>query len=90
MIKDIEEDAIEDFIKHKKIGIINEIHGVFVPYVLQKRIYGEGELRLGTSIDLDPTIYSYAYGLCICDEDITDFMDLLTGVVHEKKKDDGD
>ena len=57
-----------------------------MPYVLQKRIYGEGELRLGTVIDLEPSIFSYAYGLCICDEDITEFMDLLTGRVNEKKE----
>jgi len=57
---------------------------------LQKRVYGEGEIRLGTSIDLDPSIYSYAYALCICNEDITDFMDLVTGEVHAKEVKDGD
>ena len=57
---------------------------------MQKRTYGEGELRLGTAIDLDPSIFSYAYGLCICDEDITNFIDLLTGKVNEREKKDED
>ena len=59
-------------------------------YVFQKRTYGEGELRLGTAIDLDPSIFSYAYGLCICDEDITNFIDLITGKVNEREKNDED
>ena len=84
MIKDIEEDHIENFVKKRKINIIHQIQGVVVPYVLQKRTYGEGELRLGTKIDLATSIYSYAFGLCICDEDITEFIDLLTGEVHER------
>ena len=57
---------------------------------MQKRVYGEGEIRLGTKVDLDLSIYSYAYGLCICDEDITEFMDLLTGKVNKKEEKDED
>ena len=32
-----------------------------VPYSKQKRGYGEGDLRLGTSISLDENIYSLAF-----------------------------
>jgi hypothetical protein len=57
---------------------------------LQKRIYGEGEIRLGKKVDLDPSIYSYAFALCICDEDITGFMDLITGEVFVKEVKEGE
>ncbi len=35
MIKDIEEDHTEDFVKKRKIDIIHQIKGVVVPYVMQ-------------------------------------------------------
>jgi hypothetical protein len=56
------------------------------PYILRQRPYGEGELRLGTPIGLDPSIYSYSYAMYINDEEITKFMDILSGKVNEKLK----
>jgi hypothetical protein len=90
MIKEIREDHAEGYVKQRKIDMIHQIKGFDVPYIVQKRTYGEGGLRLGHTIDLDPSIYSYAYGLCICDEDITEFMDLLTGKVNKKEEKDED
>ena len=90
MIQEIKEDHIEEWVKEKKIEGIRNIQEHAVPYVLQKRTYGEGEIRLGSSIELEQSIYCYAYALCICNDDITEFMDLLTGKVHPKLEKDED
>lgn len=47
--------------------------------MVQKRKYGEGELRLGKSIDIQSSIYDYSYLLQIKDEDFENFIDVLTG-----------
>jgi len=44
-------DSNENYIKDKKIGLIRRIRREKMPYVLQQRKYGEGEMRLGCSID---------------------------------------
>ena len=57
---------------------------------MRQRPYGEGELRLGTAITLDPSIYSYSYAMYINDEEITKFMDILSGKVNEKIEEEGE
>lgn len=70
--------------------MIREIRGEKRPYILQQRRYGEGELRLGTYLELDESIYDYAYVLCISDKFMDQFIDILTGRLMDGSEDDKD
>jgi hypothetical protein len=47
MFKEIKEDQAEGYVKQRKIDMIHQIKDFNVPYIVQKRTYGEGGLRLG-------------------------------------------
>jgi len=50
-----------------------------LPYILQRRKYGEGEVRLGYPIKLNPDVYSLAFVMMLKNKHITDFINVLTG-----------
>jgi len=52
---------------------------------MQRRKYGEGEIRLGFPIELSPDIYCLAFVSMLKNEYIADFMDVLTGKLTSGK-----
>lgn len=58
-----------------------------MPYFMLKRGYGEGELRIGDSLELDQSIFPYCFAIHLKDEIITKFMDPLSGVVRPEVED---
>ena len=55
-----------------------------LPYTMQKRKYGEGLVRLGSSLDLDEDVYSLAYIVMMTDKYISMWFDIETGKLLEE------
>lgn len=51
LIEDINSENVERHVAERKIALIKSIRNEKLPYVLQQRKYGEGEIRLGMSIE---------------------------------------
>lgn len=49
------------------------------------RIYGAGELRLGTNIELTPGIYSLSFSCQVKDEIMRKYFDIFLGKHKEEK-----
>jgi len=52
---------------------------------MQRRKYGEGEMRLGFPIEINQDIYCLAYVSMLKYEHITNFIDVLTGKLSSGK-----
>jgi len=52
---------------------------------MQRRKYGEGEMRLGFPIEIAPDIYSLAFVSMLKNEHIINFIDVLTGKLTSGK-----
>jgi hypothetical protein len=59
------------------------------PYIIQKRKYGEGELRIGYCLILNDSIYHYGFIINLKDEHIIKYMDILSGVVRKEGDEEG-
>ncbi len=69
--------------------ILQTLRSLKVPYIKQKRKYGEGERRLGQHLELRQGIYSFAFVLQMNDEKLAKHIDLLKGkVIHHPHDDD--
>ena len=65
--------------------LLAEIQNLKLPYIMQRRKYGEGEIRLGFPIVLTKDIYSLAYISFLANEHINEFIDVLTGKLKSGK-----
>jgi hypothetical protein len=41
--------------------LIAEVQNLKLPYIMQRRKYGEGEVRLGYALKINPDIYSLSF-----------------------------
>jgi len=54
---------------------------------MQRRKYGEGEIRLGFPIKLNADIYSLSFVCMLQNEHISNFIDVLTGKLIDGRDD---
>lgn len=57
-------------------------------YVKRKRMYGEGEVRIESTITLSEDIYSIGFISQMRDDIMVKFLDISTGNLREDKKDE--
>ena len=57
-----------------------------MPYVEQERGYGNGDLRIGSPIDLDDDIYCLSYIVQMKNSHLVKFLDFDTGVIFEAEE----
>ena len=60
-------------------------------YINQTRLYGEGEIRIGTSLNLNLDIFSLGFISQLSDEVLSKHLNILTGeIIEETDSDDSD
>ena len=63
--------------------ILNDIYNAEQPYPERKRRYGEGSLRIGSSVGLSEDIYCITYLSMMNADHISVFINIETGVPNE-------
>jgi hypothetical protein len=56
-----------------------------LPYVEQKRVYGEGEIRIGTNLDIGEDMWCLTYATMLKDEIIMNTINVETGDLIEEE-----
>jgi len=67
-----------DVAKHRAFTIKEQLH-MQESYFERDRGYGQGNIRIGESLEMDDSIYSLGFLSQICDEIIDERFDVITG-----------
>lgn len=59
-----------------------------IPYRQQKRKYGEGDIRLDTSLDFEEGIYDFAFITQLNNKILTDTIDVINGKTVKENEDE--
>ena len=57
-----------------------------MPDLLEKRFYGEGEVRIGTSLVLNDDIYCCGFIAYLSDDIIKKTLNIMTGTLKEQEE----
>lgn len=59
----------------------------YVPYLTRERGYGQGNVRIGDTLDMDDSIYSLGFVSQICDKEMDPYFDVIKGTLLGVKHD---